>query len=139
MFYSFRHANCPELDWQFYEVIRAEGDVPFTVIVENFNRVGHRQFFSDIFVSKEWDAGRNLIPSDDIFFLMELWDLFGLKQEYGPFTPFYISHPPDKTVRPQVYRRTLEQIWEQKINTNPSIISKLCLVLDNNNNKDHVY
>jgi hypothetical protein len=127
MFYYFRQAHCLELDWKFYEIIRFKGDTPFTILIENYSRVGHRQFFSDIFISKEWDLGRNLIPSDDVIFLMELWDLFGLKKEYGPFTPFYIRSPPNPKSKPQVYRRTIEQVWDQKINTNPSITSKLCL------------
>lgn len=131
MFYFFREANCPELDWQFYEVVRAEGDTPFTVLVKNFSRVGHRQFFSDIFVSKAWDVGRSHFPSPDILFLKEVWKELGLKEAFGPFTPFYITHPPDKRARPQVYRRTLEQVWSQQINADLSLISKLCLPFDN--------
>lgn len=128
MSYKVRYCHCPGIDWFFYEIIRFPGDIPFTVLVENFSKVGHRQFFCDIFVSKEWDEGRSVFRSPDVDICFDLWDYFGLKEEYGPLTPFYLSFPPEPKQEPRVYRRTIEQVWEQKIKLDPSIISKIICI-----------
>jgi hypothetical protein len=125
MSYKARYCFVPELDWHFYEIKRSPGELPFTVLVENFSLVGHRQFFCDIFVSKEWDEGRSIFKSPDIDVMFTLWDYFGLKEEYGPFTPFYISFPPSTNQEPKVYRRTIEQVWDHKVKLDPSITSKI--------------
>jgi hypothetical protein len=126
--YFFRKGHCPELDCHLYEIQRSEGEIPFTVVVENFSTVGHRQFFSDIFVSKEWDVGRSVECSIDCAFLKEMWGRLGLKEEYGPFTPFYISHPPNPISKPRVYRKPLEQVWGKLIDVHPEVIEKLTFV-----------
>jgi len=115
MEYEFKYLNIPTLDWCLYEITRHPGEIPFTVLVRNFSKLGHRQFFSDIFVAKAWDRGRSEIASYDIKICFELWDYFGLKQEYGPFSPFYINKPPSIHHEPKVYRRTLREVLMNKL------------------------
>jgi len=123
--YKVRYSPVPQYDWFMYEIVRSPGELPFTVLVEQFSRVGHRQFFCDIFVSKEWDTGRNTFRSPDVDVCFDLWDHFGLKNEFGPFTPFYLSFPPSNEHHPKVYRRTIEEVWDQLVNKEPCICSKI--------------
>jgi len=122
--YKVRYCDIPQLDWYFYEIIRTPGEIPFTVLVEEFSIVGHRQFFCDIFHSREWDKGRNTYRSPDVDVCFDLWEHFGLNEEYGQFTPFYLSFPPSLRP-PKVYRRTIEQVWDKLIFEDPCICSKL--------------
>lgn len=112
--YEFRHCQFHVDDTYIYEITRSKGDIPFTVLVENFSLVGHLQFFCDIFVSRDWDVGRSETLSDDVKFLFQLWEFFQLDKEYGPFTPFFLNHPPSNQP-PKVYRRKIEEIVGSKL------------------------
>ena len=85
---------------------------PFTVIVAQFSKVGHKQFFSDLFYSDDWDEGRSDIPSDDVKFCIMLWNHLGLDKEHGPFHPKHIEHSLDRT--PIVYRNTMDNVMNRK-------------------------
>lgn len=90
----------------FYEVQRNEYEVPFTVVVRDFDKVGHRQFFIDIFASREWDEDRVSQESPDNDFLAEVWKHFGLEGEYTP----PLETP---TGQKYIFRKSLKEVIAQ--------------------------
>lgn len=91
-----------------YEVKRQRTELPFTVVVKNFNSVGHRQFICDLFVSRAWDRGRSVVRSRDVMFCFVMWEKLGLVEEHGAFTPLQLNFGRHRT--PLVYRRRMEQV-----------------------------
>lgn len=107
--YYFRYVIVEKYDVAFYEIERKGDLLPFTVFVKDLSIVGHRQFIRDLFVSRDWDDGRNIFRSPDVDFCFKLWDYFGLTSLYGKFTPEQLACPVDQGP-PFVYRRSLDQV-----------------------------
>ena len=108
--YSWQFKEDKSRDFGIHEIKR--GDDPFTVIITQFSKVGHKQLFSDLFYSDDWDEGRSDIPSNDVKFCIKLWNHLGLDKEHGPFHPRHIEHSLDRS--PLVYRNTLENVMNIK-------------------------
>lgn len=102
--YTLKYSIAKEHDLCFYEVKRNETETPFTVVVEKFSQVGHKQFFEDIFVSREWDRDREASESTDLEFLHKAWKHYGLEKTFSPPTTINTER------RAYVYRKPLEDV-----------------------------
>lgn len=109
--YKIKFCDCRHInDTYLYEVTRSPEELPFTVLLEDFSKYGHRQFFCDIFVSREWDKGREIFKSSDVEFCFWLWDYLGLNEQFGPFTPSQINNSLSLNP-PKVYRKTIYEVF----------------------------
>lgn len=112
--YSFRLKEDVTRNLCVYEIIR-EGDLPYTVIVQNFAEVGHRQLFNDIFFCDSWDPSRGQgdTVGYDIQFLINLWSQLELDKETGEsLHPKHIIQDPLRF--PFIYRRSMEDVMNRK-------------------------
>jgi len=104
--YTLNYTISETHDLCFYEVQRYLKEAPFTVVIRNFKEVGHKQFFIDIFASKEWDIDRISQESPDNDFLASVWKHFGLEGEYAP--PLELSRE-----QKFIFRKSLKEVIAQ--------------------------
>ncbi len=131
--YKYRYKEDDTRNICVYEIQRdVPNQDPYTVIVYDFARLGHRQLFNDIFWCDSWDSerdGTNEISSD-IKFLIGLWEELGLVEETGEqFHPKHIEH--DLLQYPTIYRRPMEEVMARKYgNANVQFVDSIAPVTD---------
>jgi hypothetical protein len=100
-----------------HEIKKSTSDLPYTVIIYEFSRYGHRNLFNDLYWADSWDEtrGSDGKASDDVIFCINLWKELGLEEQWGPFHPKMIEH--DLARWPTVYRRGLEEVMGRVFGT----------------------
>lgn len=63
-------------DCMFYQVVKPFVDRPYTTVVREFTKNGHKRFFTNLFVCNSWGVG-----VQDIQFLKKVWEHFEMEGE----------------------------------------------------------
>lgn len=116
--YSWRFEEDKTRDLGIYEIIKSTCEFPYTVLIHNYSKAGPKQLFSDIFYAPSWDESRGADGkvSDDICFLIGLWEELGLMELMGePFHPRHINC--DDGRYPTVYRKGMIDVMAQLYGT----------------------
>ena len=107
-----------DLDIMIYQVVKPMTLDPFTVVVREWSKYGHKRFFSDIYGSVDWDKNRST-DRFDYPFLVYQWQEFGMP---GEFTMDVVKERVDgcfpKAGRvpdsePEVYRWPIQKILDR--------------------------
>lgn len=112
--YAHRWIYDKHRDVAAHEIRKSTCDVPYTVLIYHFSKIGHRSLFSDLYYTDSWDENRGSDgrASDDVIFCINLWKELGLEESVGePFHPKFIEH--DLSRYPMIYRRSLEEVMER--------------------------
>ncbi len=118
--YEFNKVYLEDRDTMLYQVNRPGTLLPFTVVVDHFQRrnLGHDRFFTDIYGSSEWGRNRAEHPYD-YGYLVWQWKQLGLP---GEFTMEVVKERvrrcyPDRLLEgelqeaePVVYRRSIGNV-----------------------------
>lgn len=106
--YTLRIEEDKTRDACFYEVRRCDGkSLPYSILVHEFTKVGHQQFFNYLFRFNSW--GKH---DWDLNFTREMWKDMKMP---GVFTEECIEH--DLTRAAPIYRRALDEVLAQKYGT----------------------
>ncbi len=112
--YSWCFQEDKTRDIGIFEITRSTTTTPYTVLIHNYSKTGPIQLFSDIFYAPSWDInrGEDGVVSEDVCFLIGLWDELGLLKEKGEaFHPKHITYEPDRY--PTVYRKCITDVMAQ--------------------------
>jgi hypothetical protein len=123
--YEFRCKYIAECDTKFYEVVRTNTKLPFTVVVYNFKKAckDDAWFFTDIYGSSDWDYNR-IECRYDFAFLAALWKSMDLG---GEFTIDLVKRRVDSCyidriepgtlpqLEPVVYRRNMDDVIDARL------------------------
>ena len=118
--YSWRCRYVSSCDKKYYEVVRSNTKLPFTVVVSNyvFSKKDDTLFFTDIYGSNDWDYNR-IDCKYDYLFLCRLWKNLGLPGAFSVdivkkrVDSCYIERIPvgeTPSPEPVVYRRSMEDV-----------------------------
>lgn len=117
-YYSFEYKHIGDLDLMLYSVHKPFEDEPFTVVVDEFSKNGHKQFFTDIFSAPNW--GKDIL---NLNFLIKVWSELQLDGELtgdklndllAVRTEEFLPKDGICNIEPQVYRKTIEDLLHEK-------------------------
>lgn len=110
-YYTFECKHIPDFDKCIISICKPDYERPFTLIINDFKKVGYINLFTDIFASPDW--GSIL----DVNFLHKLWKELRIEKEFNleerllkrteEFLPNDECECPSE---PQVYRMSIEDI-----------------------------
>jgi len=115
-YYQFRSVIHEPSDTGFFEIIKANSDIPYTTIISQFTQKGYKPLFTNYFTV-------NVFKNDciAIHFLSKLWERF----MEGPFDLDTLlkeateqCYPAENFIpnaEPRVYARTIEQVMENRV------------------------
>jgi hypothetical protein len=113
--YKFRLCLIEDQDICLYEVIKPHTDLPYTSVTKHFSKIGHKQFFGDLFICESWG-----VSSLDIEFLRKVWKYLQLPEPYDPEEVYrervnacFPEPTQIPTCEPLVYRRSLEEVHQR--------------------------
>ncbi len=115
--YTFNSFLCPERNVSLFEIVKPHTDLPYTIVVRDFNNRGLLPVFTSLVICHSWG-----VCSEDLGFLKELWRFLEMEEEFGMFDIEALMK--DATERcvptegrlpepePEVYRRTIDQVLQ---------------------------
>lgn len=110
--YELYMKHIPERDTMLIQVEKPFCDLPYTVVIENYNRKGLKSFFTDLFIAQSWGVARK-----DYEFLTQVWEHWNMEGEYNLDQMLREATQqcfPDKNEQPEpepiVYRRPIENV-----------------------------
>ena len=112
--YGFKTTFIEDKNLMLYQITRPYTDLPYTTIVRDFKNVGHRPFFSALFVCTSWGVSRHDVP-----FLGMLWKHLGMVGEFDidellkeATEACYPSENKIPKAEPEVYRRGIDEVMK---------------------------
>lgn len=111
-FYDFREYVVKERDVGFFEIRKPFTDLPYTIVIRNFSKVGYLPLFSGFYIEMSWGVS----PKDDAY-LRYLWkklkmegdcDLEKLQRERA--MSCYPGKGSVPEPQPEVYRKSIEDV-----------------------------
>lgn len=116
--YALRYIIDESRKLAIYEVTKPYTDRPYTCVIRNYPERTVLPFFTALFVCNSW--GRTNL---DIVFLYKIWDHLNMAKEHGPLdlenrlkeevAKCFPDYPGGANAEPEVYRLSIEQLWEQ--------------------------
>lgn len=98
-------------DCMFYQVIKPNCDRPYTTVVREFGKKGHRRFFTNLFVCNSWGVAKQ-----DIQFLKKAWEWFEMEGEFDLDAMMKEATEackyPTMETEPEVWRNDLKAVLE---------------------------
>lgn len=89
-------------------------DLPYTVVIRNFNEKGYKSFFTDLFICDSWGVSRQ-----DYAFLQQVWNHWNMQGKYDLDSMLqeatqrcYPHEGVQPEAEPEVYRRPIENVLE---------------------------
>lgn len=105
--------HLPRRDIMLVQIISPYADLPWTLVIHTFSRVGYKPLFTSLFYSDDWG---NRYSDEE--FLAHLWKQLGLEGPFNLAALFYDAIPPNMppgglsalAVAPQIYRRPIHEV-----------------------------
>ena len=60
--YSFKTYFIEEKDTMLYEVYKPNTDLPYTSVIRNHSKRGHKAFFPTLYICNSWGVSRHDLP-----------------------------------------------------------------------------
>lgn len=98
-------------DYMFYQVTKPFVDRPYTTVVRDFAKNGHKRFFTNLFVCNSWG-----VASQDIQFLYKAWVWLGMDGHFDLDVLMKEATEackyPNMETEPEVWRSDLQSVLE---------------------------
>lgn len=111
-YYSFNTFFIEEKDTMLYEIWKPNTDLPYTSVIRNYGKRGHKAFFPTLYICNSWGVSRHDLP-----FLSFMWKQLDLKDEFDMDQMLkeatercYPSANGEVESEPEVYRRTIDDV-----------------------------
>lgn len=112
--YELYMQHVEERDVMFIQVEKPFCDLPYTVVIRNYNEKGLMSFFTDLFVCDSWGVSRK-----DYEFLEQVWKHWNMKGTYDLDSMLleatrrcFPSEGEQPSAEPEVYRRPIENVLD---------------------------
>lgn len=112
--YELRMEHIPNQDTVLIQVDKPFCDLPYTVVIRNYEEKGLKSFFTDLFIIQSWGVCRQ-----DIAFLKQVWDHWNMEGEFDidqmlreATERCFPSEGCQPDEEPEVYRRPIENVLE---------------------------
>ncbi len=110
--YSFKTFLIEDKDTMLYEVYKPNTDLPYTSVIRNYSKRGHKAFFPTLYICNSWGVSRHDLP-----FLSFMWKQLDQKDEFDmdlmlkeATEKCYPSSNGHIEMEPEVYRRTITDV-----------------------------
>ena len=111
-YYAFKTFFIEDKDTMLYEIFKPNTDLPYTSVIRNFSKRGHKAFFPTLYICNSWGVSRHDLP-----FLSFMWKQLDLKDTFDMDNMLkeatekcYPSSNGELQAEPEVYRRTIEDV-----------------------------
>lgn len=110
--YSFKTFFIEERDTMLYEVGKPNTDLPYTSVIRNYSKRGHRSFFPTLYICNSWGVSRHDLP-----FLSYIWKQLEMEGDFDmdqmlkeATEKCYPSKNAVPEPEPEVYRRKIDEV-----------------------------
>lgn len=110
--YSFKTFYIEDKDTMLYEVWKPNTDLPYTSVIRNYEKRGHKAFFPTLYICNSWGVSRHDLP-----FLSFMWKQLDLKGDFDmdkmlqeATEKCYPSSSGEVEAEPEVYRRCIDDV-----------------------------